>query len=162
VPKESNIYDLVEREAARSGVPRMELWQSVAKGLVEKTLPASNLPALPGWLIGFRASVDRYNDPNSGVARILKQIVVRTSDFKKWRQHELSPRRRGPRQHTTGYETSDRKLFPRIKELISSGKARSPHSAALMLSDDIAGGGTSESKAKRLSARYRKEHPDIR
>jgi hypothetical protein len=164
VPKENNIYDLVERQAARSGIPRIQLWQSVAKALVEKRLVPSKLPNLSvpfnDWLIGFKASVDRYNDPNSGVVRILKQIVVRTSDFEKWRKWELSPGRRGPRQKTTGYEASDRKLFPRVKKLISSGEARSAHGAARIIADKISGPGTPESRAKRLSARYREENLD--
>jgi hypothetical protein len=163
VPKESNIYDLVEREAARSGIPRMELWRSLANALVEKTLPASKLPVPPDWLVGFKASVDRYNDPNSGVVRILKQIVVRTKDFKKWRQRGLAPGKRGPRQNTTGYQASDRKLFPCMRKLIKNGDARSPYSAALLLANDIRGRNSSpESKAKRVSKLYRRENPDTR
>ena len=156
VPKESNIYDLVEREAARSGVPRIELWQLVAKALVEGRLPASSdVVQLNKWLGGFKAAIDRYNEPNSGVVRILKQIFVHPSDFKKWRQREVASRPRGPRPNTTGYEAHDRKLFRRMRTLINNGRAGSPHGAARMLADKIKGPGTAESKAKRLSARYR-------
>jgi hypothetical protein len=167
VPKEINLYDLVEREAARSGVPRMALWQSVAKALVERDLPVSSNVVSLNWLAGFKAAVDRYNEPNSGVIRHLKQIFVRAFDFKKWRQHGFPSRTRGPRQNTTGYQTHDRKLFRRINELRNSGKARSPYDAALQLAkaNEVAplGATTSpESKAKRLSARYRKENPATR
>jgi hypothetical protein len=36
MPNEGNIYDLVERAAARQGVPRLELWQEVVAALIEK------------------------------------------------------------------------------------------------------------------------------
>jgi hypothetical protein len=163
VLKQSNIYDLVEREAVRSGVPRLELWQSVAKALVDGRLPASSdVVPLNNWLGGFKASVDRYNEPNAGTARHLTQIFVHPSDFKEWRRHEFASRARGPRQNTTGYQASDRKLFPRMKKLMATGQARSSFSAALMLADEIApqkGTSTPESKAKRVSALFRKENP---
>lgn len=92
--KEDNIYDLVERAAARRKVPRLELWQKTAKAIVDRDLPVLNLsevmapkvaPAVTfgGWFAGFRAAVDRFNDPSS-FAHILKHIVVRTADFERW------------------------------------------------------------------------------
>jgi hypothetical protein len=73
-------------------------------------------------------------------------------------QQRLKGPSRGPTQGTTGYRALDRKLFPRITKLLKSGKVRSVHDAAMHLADKIAGSGTPENKAKRLSALYRKEH----
>ena len=38
--KEGNIYDLVERAAARRDVPRLELWESVLSALIGKKFSA--------------------------------------------------------------------------------------------------------------------------
>jgi hypothetical protein len=62
--------------------------------------------------------------------------------------------RRGPEPGTTGYASQDQKLFPKIKSIIESGKARSPYGAAIILAEDIAGSGDPASKAKRVSIRY--------
>jgi hypothetical protein len=69
--------------------------------------------------------------------------------------------KRGPARGTTGFQASDRTLFPEMETMIA-GKARSPHGAALMLARDnkVAGAGHEDSKAKRLAARYRKERRD--
>ena len=66
---------------------------------------------------------------------------------------------RGPARGTTGFQASDRTLFPEMKTLIEAGKARSSHGAALTLARDnkVTGAGHVESKAKRLATRYRKE-----
>jgi hypothetical protein len=114
VPKQTNIYDLVERALARGiDIPRLELWQKVSRALLSGELPAANLAdrihptaaattffdwlgGSPASLGGFRASVDRFNDPNVG-ARILKRIMVRDSDFGKWFRRTASARR-GPRR----------------------------------------------------------------
>jgi hypothetical protein len=114
----------------------------------------------PASLGGFRAAVDRFNDPNIGV-RILKRIIVRASDFERWLRG-AAPGRRGPRLSTTGFEAADRKSFRLISKLRRAGKAQSAYGAALMLARDgkLACEGSPESKAKRVSARYRKEHPE--
>jgi hypothetical protein len=158
MPKQTNIYDLVERAAARRSIPRLELWQEATKALVTRELPAKNLSVFVDWLIGFLGSVERFNDPNGGGrARILKNIIVRARDFDKW-LYKKSRGRRGPVGGTTGLQVSDRKIFPSIENLIASGKAFSAYGAALKLHKDIAGTGSPENKAKRVSARYRKEH----
>jgi hypothetical protein len=69
---------------------------------------------------------------------------------------KLKKPKRGPTPGTTGYQDLDRKLFPQIKELKKRGKARSAYGAALMLANEIAGGGSAENKARRVSALYRK------
>ena len=69
----------------------------------------------------------------------------------------LKKRQRGPVRGTTGFRAQDRKIFPAIAELIKSGKARSAHSAALTLADEIPGRGSPQNKAKRVSALYRKQ-----
>jgi hypothetical protein len=162
-----NIYDLVERAAVRRRVPRLELWQKAAKALLEGKLPVINrfeklYPAAPKsyhvWLPEFAAAINRTSDPND-FRHILKQIIVRASDFPKWLSNAPSGPR-GPQHGTTGYHTLDRKHFSRIDKLIRTGKARSAHDAALQLAakDKIPGRGTLESKARRVSALYRKEH----
>ena len=103
LPYRTNIYDLVERAAVRRAVPRLELWQQAAKALVERQLPALNLSqrinprnsamTFGDWLIGFRQSVARFNDPNH-CAHILRCIPVRASDFEKldWRNNQREAR----------------------------------------------------------------------
>src|SRR5262249_45882887 len=89
--KTDNIYDLVERAAARDRIPRLQLWQETAKAITERKLPILNslseriagATKLADWLVYFRASVDRYNDLGQRV-RILKHITVRTADFERW------------------------------------------------------------------------------
>jgi hypothetical protein len=158
VPKEGNIYDLIEREAARSRIPRIELWQSVAKALVEKRLEALRLPVQFSWLVGFKAAVDRHNDPNI-CARILKHIIVRVSDFEKWLRGGKKSTKRGPVRGATGLQALDRKLFSQISKRIKTGKARSAHHAALQLFDeDKVSGNSRKSTAKRVSGRYLKEY----
>jgi hypothetical protein len=166
---ESNIYDLVEKAAAKRGIPNVDLWQDVARALVEKTLKTTQDdlslpldPRVPGisllsWLVGFRAAVDRYNDPRS-MAHILKNIFVPKPDFERWLRN--SHDRRGPRPGTTGYQEADRKLFDRMSRLLQSGEATSPYRAALLLDQTgkLKGGGTPESRAKRVSSLFRKEH----
>jgi len=72
-------------------------------------------------------------------------------------QVKLKKQERGPKRGETGFQASDRKLFSQISEKIKNGKARSPYGAALLLADQIAGDGTPGSKARRISALYRKE-----
>jgi hypothetical protein len=145
----------------------LQLWQDVAKALTDRKLTIQNDlserlnpmggPTLAEWLVGFRAAVDRYNDPNRRMVRILKHIRVRRADFERWFRKTSEPRR-GPKSGTTGYVEADRKAFRRISRLMKEGKARSPHGAALMIADELSGGGNPQNKAKRVSARYRKEH----
>jgi hypothetical protein len=40
--KTDNIYDLVERAAARHKIARMQLWQETAKAITERELPILN------------------------------------------------------------------------------------------------------------------------
>ena len=168
MPKQSNIYDLVEGEAARRGVPRLKLWEEALRALIEEKLRPLNLNlserpdavASPttyrGWLndiLGYTA--DRRFDPGR-IAHTFRKIMVRHSDFESWLR-KTKQGRRGPKPNSTGYQCRDRKLFPQIERLINSGRAQSPHGAALRIVSKIAGSGTAESKAKRVSALYRKE-----
>jgi hypothetical protein len=169
MPKEGNIYDLVERAAARRGVPRLELWEEALRALTEKRLKPLNLDlseppnlrASPnitygGWLSDIlRATVDRRFDP-ARVRYLFGTIRVRLSDFESWLR-KASIGSRGPRPNTTGYRDSDRRLFPRMRQLIKSGEARSAHGAAKILAEELKGKGTVDNKAKRVS-----EHPNSR
>jgi hypothetical protein len=91
------------------------------------------------------------------------QIYLQANATKSWPIRapdivlEAKSPERGPLRGTTGYQTQERKLFPRISKLLKRGEARSPYGAALTLSKEISGRGTPESKAKRVSALYRKE-----
>jgi len=159
-----NIYDLVERAAARHRIPPLQLWQETAKAIIERKLPIVNSlsdritpvggPTLEEWLFGFRASVDRFNALGPR-ARILKQIIVYSTDFERW--FRKTHKQRGPEHGTTGYQALDSKLFPQISRLLKM--ARSSYGAALMLADQgkIAGAGSRESKAKRVSRLYLRE-----
>jgi hypothetical protein len=65
----------------------------------------------------------------------------------------------GPERGTTGFRSQDRKLFLRISDLMTAGQARSAHDAALILAKggEIAGAGTPENKAKRVSVLFLRE-----
>jgi hypothetical protein len=168
VSRQDNIYDLVERAAVRRTIPRLELWQSVIRALLKRELPSLNLsspmdpkvpiPTFGDWLVGVRNAVDRHNDPNS-CARILKHIMVRVSDFDQWLRQRKMGARRGPEKDTTGLVDADRKLFRHIRTMIRTGSAQSPYGAALLLVHErkVGGRGSPESRAKRLSARFRRE-----
>jgi hypothetical protein len=165
MPNTNNIYDLVERAAARRRVPRLELWQEAAKALVEgrlhvinrfeKPFPGAPVKSYDVWLREFAAAINWTSDPND-FRRILKRIIVLTSDFAKWLNNAPSGSR-GPQPGTTGYQATDRKLFPKITRLIKAGRARSAYGAALLIADEIAGSRDERSKAKRVSAAYRKQ-----
>jgi hypothetical protein len=139
----------------------------VAKALTEGKLKTQNDlsealdPSMPtltraGWLVGFRNAVNRHNYPRGGMVSILKTIEVRKNDFRRWLQNQNL--RRGPRSGTTGYQVADRKAFPEISRLMTEGEARSPYGAALILAckGKLVGGGTPETRARRVSALYRR------
>jgi hypothetical protein len=173
--KEGNIYDLVERAAARRQEPRLDLWEVALRAILEEKLRPLNLklPKRPDpigvirrspsqtyrdWLSGILIAVAaRRFDPNS-VAHIFRKIVVRCSDFESLlRKGNIGGR--GPKPGETGFQKADRKLFPEIKALIESGQARGAYGAALKIASMLPGSANTspESKAKRISALYRKE-----
>jgi hypothetical protein len=161
--RRSNIYDLVERAAARHGIPRLQLWQETAKALCQGRLPILNdlseqLNFIALWLPGFSAAVDRHNDPNRGMVRILKNVFVNEAVFESWFRKAM--KRRGPPSGTTGFRDADRKLFPQILRLIKHGKARSAYGAALILEREgkLVGSATPENKAKRVAKFFLREH----
>jgi hypothetical protein len=82
------------------------------------------------WLPGFRAAVDRGDDPADFAPHILKQIMVRISDFERWLS-KANKLRSGPRSRTTGYRDAARKTGPK------SGKLQSVIAA---IKDDIRAG----------------------
>jgi hypothetical protein len=162
-----NIYDLVERAAARRRVPRFELWERAARALEEEKLAVINRFEQPfperlpktyhEWFPEFRAAVLRTSDPND-FRHILKRVLVPVSDFSKWLNDEPGGPR-GPEPGTTGYANLDRELFPEIDKRTRTGQARSTSDAALQLAIEnrIKGPGSPESKAKRVARRYGKE-----
>jgi len=159
-----NLYDVVERAALRRQIPRLELWKLVASAITKTDLPVSYpserfrpwAPTWPEWMIQFQNAVDRDDDPNRfGAPKILRLIKVNIKQFDRWLTRTTNPVR-GPTRNKSSYASADRKVFPQIKKLISLGKARSAYGAALELAyeDKLAGGGTKESKARRVARRY--------
>jgi hypothetical protein len=69
----------------------------------------------------------------------------------------LARSRKGPTPGTGRYDAADRKLFPEIKRKIDSGKAGSATEAARQLVEEgkVRGGGTADSRARRLAGAYR-------
>jgi hypothetical protein len=166
LPKQSDIYELVERAAERSD--RLMLWQKTARALIERELPAVNLSDCPaprsapkmdlgGWLSQFSAALNRGGSDPSSFKHILKLIIVRVADFEKWLRDNGPRGPRGPQPFTTRLEAADRRLFADITRLIRKGQARSAYGAALQIAKQIAGSGTEDSKARRLSKLYRRE-----
>jgi hypothetical protein len=166
LPKQTNIFDLVKETARKLRVSHWELLDEAIEALRTNKLSAVNHsePIKPKtnptltygqWLKAAQPDAD----PRP-VVGIFKSIIVRNSDFEKWlRGRSKLPR--GPIRGTTGYQEADRKLFPEISSLIETGDAQSAYGAALRIADKIAGRNTKpESKAIRLSALYRKEHPE--
>ena len=167
MPKHTNIYDLVKEAAQRLRVPRTELLEEAIEALRTGELRAVNLSELinpkvnptmtyGGWLECYRGS-----DPESS-KNFFMRIIVRKLDFDKWLRTRKKTRQRGPEKGTTGFRASDKKLLAQMRKLIRHGEATSIHNAAQMLADKIKGGGTSLSKVKRLSTRYRERYPQHR
>lgn len=159
---DASLYDLVERTALERSIPRLALWQAVADAIVAGELRVQYPPLTPGhagpwlsWMMGFRAAVARYNDPN-GMARILSQIGVSRPGFRRWVSAVSKPKH-GPRSGNSGFQIADEKALAKIAALLEKGTVRSPYGAAMHLAirGELAGGGSVESKAKRVSARYR-------
>lgn len=67
-----------------------------------------------------------------------------------------TPKRRGPKIGG-GFLAADRKLFPKIDQLIAEGKALTAHGAATLIGGEISGGGVEDSRIRRLAAYYRRE-----
>ena len=58
------------------------------------------------------------------------------------------------RKPGTGYQNADRELIDRMRRMITDDPSLSSHAVAMMLAADAKGGGTLESKAKRLLKRF--------
>lgn len=67
-----------------------------------------------------------------------------------------APKRRGPKIGG-GFLAADRKLFPKIDQLIAEGKALTAHGAATLIGGEISGYGVEDSRIRRLAAIYRRE-----
>ena len=66
--------------------------------------------------------------------------------------------RPGRRKGAGSYEALDAPLVEKMHQLITEGMALSDHAAALKVVDRAAGGGTDESKARRLTDRYKRKY----
>jgi hypothetical protein len=69
---------------------------------------------------------------------------------------QQKPRPPGPSKGSSRYAAGDRKFFPRMRKLIAKGESVS--AAALVYGDNLKGGGTSQSKARRLAKLFSKEN----
>ena len=67
------------------------------------------------------------------------------------------PKRRGRKPGSGSYEKDDAPLIKEMGGLIAEDKAASPYAAAMQIVDKAKGGGTPESKARRLVDRYNDE-----
>jgi hypothetical protein len=108
----------------------------------------------PEWEYWVVAAIEKHS----------KASKARCKDIQSRTQHNPRPkakqnrrnRRHGPKRGSVGYSQSDQELYPEIEHLIPEhGSARA---AALTLVDagKVAGRGSSESKAKRLTSRFLK------
>ena len=70
--------------------------------------------------------------------------------------------RRGPKPGATGFDATDRLLFPEIDQIRGNGQARSIVAAARILANakKIAGAGSPENRATRLARRYAKHRSE--
>ena len=159
-----NLYDVVEYASVRRQIPRLELWKLVASAVTKTDLPVSypskrfrlEGPTWHEWMLQFQSAVDRDNDPNRfGAPKILRLIKVNIKQFDRWLTRSTNPVR-GPTRNKSTYSSADRKNFPEIKKRMNSGKARSANGAALQLAHEgkLAGGGSEQSKARRVARRY--------
>jgi hypothetical protein len=145
------------------------LWQETAQALSKENCPPKTFQKRPfphahqpfkDWLVGFRNAIDRGSDPNE-FQHILKRLIVPKAEFRNWLRKGKKREKRGPEPGTVGFQSLDRRSFPLMQKLMKNGDVRSAYGAALKLAAEhkIPGSGTPESIAKRVSARFRKEHP---
>jgi hypothetical protein len=113
------------------------VWSEFRDYLIRFELPASVQP-------------DRARSPHGrGAPRSRRKRTKQMRAINRHPQH-------GPKPGTTGFDTSDRALFPEIEQLRRMGKARSGIAATRILAEagKIGGSGTPESLAARLARRY--------
>jgi hypothetical protein len=103
------------------------------------------------------------DDPlNPGPADVIvrgkaRPVFFLKDQFERWLQKTFGARnRRGRKQGSGSYEKADQPLLQEMKQRIDSGRSR--ESAALQVAHLAVGGGTLQSKASRLSRRYRRQY----
>jgi hypothetical protein len=116
---------------------RNAAWSSTPERFEAKFFPAAK-PALPAPIAP--AAEFSENQENSSVA-----LADAPPDGK---------RRRGRPKGSGSYEAVDEPLIDEMREAIEANPAVSPTAAAACVADRAPGGGTPESKVKRLAQRY--------
>jgi hypothetical protein len=98
------------------------------------------------WIYVTRESLDRYIGGDSAAGPAANPLEMRQSKPKG---------RSGRRPGTGSWVVADKPLLEEMHNLITSGRAKSPHDAAGQLADRAQGTSTRESKQTRLAKRYR-------
>ena len=114
-------------------------------------------PDGPPWEV-LRSLVDRHW-PESGTGSLHErhQSPVQTNDADS--SLVANPARKTRKSNGFDYQQADTKLVAKMRELIAVGKSRSAENAARAFVKCAEGGGTPESKVKRLALRYHKKYP---
>jgi len=94
--------------------------------------------------------------------RTYTDVLVKRDDvLRLWHATDAEkPEPTQARSAGASFATADRTLFPTIAGMLKNGSARGAYGAALQLAlgGKLAGAGTPESKAKRVSTLFRREH----
>jgi hypothetical protein len=98
------------------------------------------------WIYVTRESLDRYIGGDSAAGPAANPLEMGQSKPKG---------RSGRRPGTGSWVVADKPLLEEMHNLITSGRAKSPHDAAGQLADRAQGNSTRESKQTRLAKRYR-------
>ena len=165
MPKAESLWDCVERAAARKQLPRLEVWEATLRAVTAGKLTYSPPPEYPERMPGghgrrwrdWLKDVSPGSDPTP-LKAYLAMLTVQLRVFNSWINREFRPPR-GPEPGASGYRVADEKVCHEIHEMIKAHKARSPRDAFFQIVRDrgkksILGGGTPESKSKRISKCY--------
>ena len=159
------LWTFIEREAARLGIPDWHLWLLALPAIISGSLRATHPDRLPGghsrpfkeWLADFLNYMTYHRDPASG-RKYLELILVSPPTFRAWHK-TIAPPKPGPKPGENNFLEQDLKILDRMRDMMASGKERSPYGAAMAIcrdagSEALAGHGTVASKCKRVAARY--------
>jgi hypothetical protein len=107
---------------------------------------------LRGMLDDHGGTGDNPAHPDATIAGQKCSVFFQTDDFDKWLKSTFGGARGRP--FGSGWLSSDQPLLREMARLIATGKASSPYNAAHQVASKAAGGGTLESRVRRLERRY--------
>lgn len=158
-----------------AAVADLHLWLERRIVSAEAQLFARRGPSLPLRLLPCEACVGiRFDQLANGATLAdgtalydvhISQTVRRGVSEADNRVQGLAPSpksKRGPAPGETGYGASDRALFDELEQLMRGGKSRMAAALELARRKRIEGGGTPDSRAKRLARLHKSERPDWR